>query len=82
MLLEKTPESPLASKEIKAVNPKVNQPGIFIERTDAEAQAPVLCDPLLSKVMGTNVRHKCAIREREVEKGKRRLEKRRQEKES
>ena len=41
MLLEKTPESPLASKEIKAVNPKVNQPRIFIERTDAEAHVPI-----------------------------------------
>ena len=41
MLLEKTPESPLASKEIKAVNPKVNQPRIFIERTDAEAHIPI-----------------------------------------
>ena len=30
----KTLESPLDSKEIKAVNPKGNQPRIFIERTD------------------------------------------------
>ena len=37
MVLEKTLESPLDSK-IKPVNPKGNQPGIFIERTDAEAQ--------------------------------------------
>ena len=38
--LEKTPESPLDSKEIKPVNPKENQPWIFIERTDAEAPIP------------------------------------------
>ena len=42
MLLEKTFESPLDSKEIKPVNPKGNQPWIFIGRTDAEAEAPVL----------------------------------------
>ena len=39
-MLEKTPESPLDSKEIKVVNPKGNQPLIFIGRTDAEA--PIL----------------------------------------
>ena len=37
MVLEKTFESPLDSKEIKPVNPKRNQPGIFIGRIDAEA---------------------------------------------
>ena len=35
--------SPLDSKEIKSVNPKGNQPWIFIGRTDAEAEAPTLC---------------------------------------
>jgi len=35
-------ESPLNSKEIKAVNSKGNQPWIFIGRTDAEAEAPML----------------------------------------
>ena len=30
------------SKEIKLVNPKANQPWIFIERTDAETEAPIL----------------------------------------
>ena len=39
---EKTVESPLHSKEIKPVNPKGNQPWIFIGRTDAEAEAPKL----------------------------------------
>ena len=42
VVLEKTPESPLDSKEIKAVNPKRNEPWIFIGRTDAEAEAPKL----------------------------------------
>ena len=42
MWLEKTLESPLESKEIKPVNPKGNQPWIFIGRTDAEAEAPIL----------------------------------------
>ena len=45
MLLEKTPESPLDFKEIKPVNPKGNQSWIFIKRTDAEAEAPVLWPP-------------------------------------
>ena len=36
VVLEKTLESPLDSKEIRSVNPKRNQPWIFIERTDAE----------------------------------------------
>ena len=43
MVQEKTVESPLDSKEIKLVNPKGNQPQILIGRTDAEAEAPVLC---------------------------------------
>ena len=42
VVLEKTLESPLDSKEIKLVNPKGNQLWIFIERTDAEAEAPIL----------------------------------------
>ena len=42
MLLEKTLESPLDCKEIKPVSPVGNQPRIFIGRTDAEAEAPVL----------------------------------------
>ena len=42
MVLEKTFESPLDSKEIKSVNPKENQPWIFIRRTNAEAEAPIL----------------------------------------
>ena len=42
MVLEKTLESPLDSKEITAVNPIGNQPWIFIGRTDAEAETPIL----------------------------------------
>ena len=45
MVLEKTPESPLDSKEIKPVNPKEYQPLIFTGRTDAEAEAPILWPP-------------------------------------
>ena len=37
VVLEKTLESPLSSKEIKPVNPKGNQPWIFVGRTDCEA---------------------------------------------
>ena len=42
MVLEKTLESPLDCKEIKPVNPKGNKSRIFVGRTDAEAEAPVL----------------------------------------
>ena len=68
VVLEKTLESPLDCKEIKAVNPKGNQSWIFIGRTDAEAKAPMfwpsavkvkvaqscltLCDPMNYTVHG------------------------------
>ena len=44
MVLEKTLESPLDSKEVKLGNPKGNQSQIFIGRNDAEAkaEAPIL----------------------------------------
>ena len=42
---EKTLERPLDCKEIKTVHPKGNQPWIFIERTDAEVEAPILWPP-------------------------------------
>ena len=45
VVLEKTLESPLDSKKIKPVNPKGNQPWTFFERTDAEAEAPILWPP-------------------------------------
>ena len=44
-MLEKTLESPWDSKEIKEVNPKGNQSRIFIGRTDAEAEAPIIWPP-------------------------------------
>ena len=43
--LEKTLESPLDSKEIKSINTNGNQPRIFIRRTNAEAEAPILWPP-------------------------------------
>ena len=45
VVLEKIFESPLDCKEIKAANPKGNQSWIFIGRTDAEAEAPILWLP-------------------------------------
>ena len=45
VVLEKTLESPLDSKEIQLVHPKGNQSWIFIGRTDAEAEAPILWPP-------------------------------------
>ena len=56
MVLEKTLESPLDCKEIKPVNPKGNQSSIFIRRTDAKAEAPILWPPdvranLLEKIL-------------------------------
>ena len=45
MVLEKTLESPLNCKEIQLVKPKRNQSWIFIGRTDAEAEAPILWLP-------------------------------------
>ena len=45
MVLEKTLESLLDCKEIKPVSPKGNQSWVFIGRTDAEVEAPVLWPP-------------------------------------
>ena len=45
VVLEKTLESPLDSKEIQPVHPKGNQSWIFIRRTDAEAETTVLWPP-------------------------------------
>ena len=42
MVLEKALEGPLDSKQNKPVNPKLNQPWIFIRKTDVEAEAPIL----------------------------------------
>ena len=45
MVLEKILESPLDCKEIQPVHPKGDQSWVFIGRTDAEAEAPILCPP-------------------------------------
>ena len=45
MVLEKTLESPLDCKEIQPVHPKGNQSWIFIGRTEAEAETPILWLP-------------------------------------
>ena len=44
-MLEKTLESPLDCKEIQLVHPEGNQYWIFIGKTDAEAEAPILWPP-------------------------------------
>ena len=52
-MLEKTLESFLDSREIKPVDPKGNQPEIFIERTDAEAETPIFWPPdMKSQLIG------------------------------
>ena len=45
VVLKKTLESPLDCKQIKLVNPKGNQSSIFIGRTDAKAEAPIIWPP-------------------------------------
>ena len=47
VVLEKTLESPLDCKEIRSVNPKGSQSWMFIGRTDAEAETPILWPPHL-----------------------------------
>ena len=66
MVLEKTLDSPLDSKEIEPVNPKGNQPWIFIGRTDAEA--PVLW-PVDAKSYLTGKDHDAGKDWRQKEKG-------------
>ena len=55
MVLEKTLESPLNSKEIQPVHPKGNQSLIFIESTDTEAETLIFWPPdaknLLEKIL-------------------------------
>ena len=51
VVLEKTLESPLDCKEIKPVSPKGNQPWVFIGRTDAEDEAPILWPPDVKKLL-------------------------------
>ena len=45
MVLEKTLVSPLDCKEIQPVHPKGDQSEVFIGRTDAEAETPILWPP-------------------------------------
>ena len=52
VVFEKTLESPLDSKDIKPVNPKGNQPWIFIERIDAEAEVPNRPADVKSRLIG------------------------------
>ena len=53
IVLEKTLESPLDSKEIKLVNPKEKKPWITTGRTDAEAEAPIFWPPdMKSQLIG------------------------------
>ena len=44
-MLEKTLESPMDCKEIQPVHPKGDQSWVFIGRTDAEAETPILRPP-------------------------------------
>ena len=55
-VLEKTLENPLDSKQIIPVNPKENQLWIFIGRTNAEAEAPILWPPdVKSRLIGKDL---------------------------
>ena len=49
MVLEKTPESPLDCKEIQPVHPKGDQSWVFIGRTDAKAETPILWPILMRR---------------------------------
>ena len=55
MVLEKTLKSPLDCKEIKVVNPVENQSSIFIGRTDAEAETPMLWPPDVKNIIGEDL---------------------------
>ena len=50
MVLEKTLESPVDCKEIQPVHPKGDQSLVFIRRTDAEAETPILWPPHAKRV--------------------------------
>ena len=51
MVLEKTLESPLDCKEIQPIHSKGDQSRIFIGRTDAEAETPILWPPDLKSCL-------------------------------
>ena len=52
-MLEKTLESPLDCKEIQPIHSEGDQPWVFIERTDAKAETPILWPPhVKSRLIG------------------------------
>ena len=70
VVLEKTLESPLDCKEIQSVHPKGNQSWIFIGRTDAESETPILWPPdakrktlMLGKIEGGRRRGRKRMRQ-------------------
>ena len=65
--LEKTLESPLDCKEIQPVNPKGNRRWIFIGRTDAEAETPVLWPPDEEELFGKTLMQERLKAEGEVD---------------
>ena len=70
VVLEKTLESPLDCKEIQPVNPKRNQSWIFIGRTVAEAEAPIVWPPdVNSQLTGKHFDAGKDWRQKEKEKG-------------
>ena len=71
-MLEKTLENPLDCKEIKPIDPNGNQPWIFIGRTDAEAETPILW-PLDAKKWLIGKRHWCWERLKAENKGLQRM---------
>ena len=52
MVLEKTLESPLDCKEIHPVHPRGDQSWVFIGRTDAEAETPIVWPPTEDEMVG------------------------------
>ena len=52
MVLEKTLESPLDCKEIQLVHSKGDQSWVFIGRTDAEAETPILWPDVKNRLIG------------------------------
>ena len=67
MVLEKTLESPLDSKEIQPVHPKGDQSWVFIGRTDVEDETPILWPPdaktlMLGKIEGRRRRGRQRMR--------------------
>ena len=53
VVLEKTLESPLDSKEIQPVHPKGDQSWVFIGRTNAEGETPILWTPHMTPILWT-----------------------------